>query len=85
MLVDENRAVYKKDDSYTPDREFEEPLPGEDEKPETLVSAAKIAMCQKVHALQCEILSGFEVDACQQYSHNKVEHVIQAVQTKDNQ
>ena len=53
MLVEESRAVYKKDDSYTPDREFEESLPGEDEEPEASVSAAKIAMCQKVHDLQC--------------------------------
>ena len=85
MLAEESRAVYKKDDSYTPDREFEEPLPGDDEDPESSVSAAKIAMCQKVHDLQCEILSGFGVDACQQYSQSKVENVIQAVQTKDDQ
>ena len=65
MLAEESRVVYKKDDSYTPDREFEEPLPGDDEDPESSVSAAKIAMCQKVHDLQCEILSGFGVDACQ--------------------
>ena len=81
MLADESRAVYKKDDSYTPDREFEEPLPGEDEEPEASVSAEKIALCQKVHDLQCEILSGFGVNACQEYAHNKVEHIIEAVQT----
>ena len=85
MLAEESRAVYKKDDSYTPDREFEEPLPGDDEDPESSVSAEKIAMCRKVHDLQCEILSGFGVDACQQYSQSKVENVIQAVQTKDDQ
>ena len=85
MLAEESRAVYKKDESYTPDREFEEPLPGDDEDPESSVSAAKIAMCQKVHDLQCEILSGFGVDTCQQYSQSKVENVIQAVQTKDDQ
>ena len=85
MLAEENKAIYKKDDSYTPDREFEESLPGEDEEPEASVSAAKIALCQKVHDLQCEILSGFGVNACQEYSHSKVEHVIQAVQTKDDQ
>ena len=85
MLAEESRAVYKKDDSYTPDREFDEPLPGEDEEPDASVSAAKIALCQKVHDLQCEILSGFGVNACQQYSHNKVENIIQAVQTKDEE
>ena len=85
MLITENRAVYKRDDSYTPNREFEEPLPGEDEEPGTSVSAAKVAMCQKVHDLQCEILSGFDVDACREYSHSKVENIIQAVQTKDDE
>ena len=47
MLAEENKAVYKKDESYTPDREFEEPLPGEDDEPEASVSAAKIALYKK--------------------------------------
>ena len=61
-----------------------EPLPGEDDEelPQN-VSAAKIALCQKVHDLQCEILSGFGVNACQEFAQNKVEHIIEAVQTKD--
>ena len=36
-LADESSAIYKKDNSYTPDREFDEPLPGEDEEPEASV------------------------------------------------
>ena len=56
MLSEEAKSAYKKDDSYSPEREFEEPLPGEDDEPSPSVSAAKIALCQKVHDLQCEIL-----------------------------
>ena len=85
MLAEEDRSAYKKDDSYSPEREFEEPLPGEDEEPATSVSAVKIALCQKVHDLQCEILTGFGVDACQEFANSKIEHLIQAVQTKDKQ
>ena len=85
MLAEEDKSAYKKDDSYSPEREFEEPLPGEDDEPSTSVSAAKIALCQKVHDLQCEILSGFGVDACQEFASSKIEHLIQAVQTKDKQ
>ena len=85
MLASEDKSVYKKDESYTPDREFQEPLPGdEDDDPPASVSAAKIALCQKVHDLQCEILSGFGVDACKAFADGKVENLIEAVQTKDD-
>ena len=47
MLAEESRAVYKKDDSYTRDREFEEPLPGDDEDPEFSVSAAKLQCARR--------------------------------------
>ena len=80
MLASEHRTAYKRDESYQPEREFQEPLPGEDDEelPQS-VSAAKIALCQKVHDLQCEILSGFGVNACQEYAQNKVEHLIEAM------
>ena len=84
MLATEDKSAYKVDESYQPDREFDEPLPGEeDENASQSVSAAKINLCQKVHDLQCKILSGFGVNACQQYSQNKVDYIIEAVQTKD--
>ena len=85
MLASEHRTAYKRDESYQPEREFQEPLPGEeDEELPQSVSAAKIALCQKVHDLQCEIFTGFGVNACQEFAQNKVEHIIEAVQTKDN-
>ena len=91
VLADESPYIYKRDNTYTPDREWEEPLPGEadptntDPTPESTLTAKKVALCQKIHDLQCEILSGMGVDACKAMADAKIDHIIEAVQTTDRQ
>ena len=94
MLKDEARGIYKKEAGYEPEREWEEelpidedvqPQPGSSTDPDPLPPAfqEKIKLCQQIHDLQVEMLQGFGIDACRQYQENKIEFIIEAVQTKD--
>ena len=97
MLKDEARGIYKKEAGYEPEREWEEELPIDDEDvqpqpgsstdPDPLPPAfkEKIQLCQQIHDLQVEMLQGFGIDACRQYQENKIEFIIEAVQTNDTE
>ena len=96
MLKDEAREIYTKEAGYEPEREWEEelpidedvqPHPGSSTDPHPLPPAfkEKIQLCQQIHDLQVEMLQGFGIDACRQYQENKIEYIIEAVQTDDTE
>ena len=96
FLKDEPRGIYKKEQGYEPDREWDEELPGDggdqaqpgsstDPDPIPPAFLEKIRVCQQVHDLQAELLKGFGVDACRAYQQNQIDHILEAVQPKDTE
>ena len=96
MLRDEARGIYKKEAGYEPESEWEEelpidedvqPQPGSSTDPDPLPPAfqEKIKLCQQIHDLQVEMLQGFGIDACRQFQENKIEYIIEAVETNDTE
>ena len=84
ILGDEDPKYYKEDLGFHPRKEWEEPLPvAEATDPVPTVSEQHIKMALEIHHSQVKYLHSLGVDACKEYSHQRVDYILEAVVAGD--
>ena len=84
VLADEDPKYYKEDLGFNPRKEREEPLPvAKSTDPVPTVSDQHIKMALEIHHSQVKYLHSLGVDACKEYSHQRVDYILEAVVAGD--
>ena len=85
-LADEDPKYYKEDLGFNPRKEWEEPLPvAKSADPVLTVSYQHIKMALEIHHSQVKYLHSLGVDACKEYSQQRVDYILEAVVAGDLQ
>ena len=84
VLADEDPKYYKVDLGFNPRKQWEEPLPvAKYTDPVPTVSDQYINMALEIHHSQVKYLHSLGVDACKEYSHQRVDYILEAVVAGD--
>ena len=84
VLVDEDPKYYKDDLGHNPRKEWDEPLPvAKSTDPVPTVSDQHIKMALEIHHSQVKYLHSLGVDACKEYSQQRVDYILEAVVAGD--
>ena len=84
MLVDEDPKYYKDDLGHNPRKEWDEPLPvAKSTDPVPTVSDQHIKMALEIYHSQVKYLHSLGVDACKEYSQQRVDYILEAVVAGD--
>ena len=76
-------AMYKEDLGFSPRKEWEESLPVSGTEPVPTVSAEHLKMALEVHHAQVRYLHNLGVDACKEFSQQRVDYILEAVVAGD--
>ena len=84
VLADEDPKNYKDDLGHNPRKEWDEPLPvAKSTDPVPTVSDKHIKMALEIHHSQVKYLHSLGVDACKEYSQQRVDYILEAVVAGD--
>ena len=84
VLADEDPKYYKEDLGFNCRKEWEEPLPvAKSTDPVQTVSDQHIKIALEIHHSQVKYLHSLGVDACKEYSHQRVDYILETVVAGD--